>query len=77
MFNFAYFDVFCCFLCLLHLIYEFVHSRLLNKKIKTFCEKCNMPVYENEEHKCSLTSEQLKKLSEFILLLKGENNGSK
>lgn len=64
----------CAALCLLHVLISVVLHRRTGKKIKSLCQKCGLPEYDDEPHECSpstlLTSTQLKALSAFIAALK-------
>ncbi|UPW41621.1 hypothetical protein [Peromfec virus RodF8_38] len=59
-----------------HFLVTLVFSIKNNRKITKLCDKCNIPIVEGEEHDCSLSSEQLLKLVDFVKSLKdGNDNG--
>lgn len=43
---------------------------LTGKKVDKFCKDCGMPIYKNTEHNCTLTNEELKLLTDFIVKIK-------
>lgn len=63
-------DIACIVFCFLHFLISTISAFKTNKKIKDICSKCNSPIYEDTPHDCSLTSEQLKLLTSFIISLK-------
>ncbi|QXN75100.1 hypothetical protein [Microvirus mar26] len=73
-----YFEILCpsiCFVvCLIHSVIQLVVSHKTGKKITSLCEKCGLPVLDDEVHKCSLSPEQLSKLVDFVASLKGHDN---
>lgn len=44
--------LFCFSYCIFHTIVSCVNAVKLNKKITSLCEKCGLPIVENEEHSC-------------------------
>lgn len=67
-----------CFLCsLVHFIAELILSYKQNKRIKELCSMCGFPVYDGEKHNCKLTSEQLNSLYNFVVSVRGSDDGSK
>lgn len=61
-------------------IVELVKARKLNKTITKLCDKCNMPVYEGEDHECfelfkSLSKDEVTLILGFVNYLRGNRNG--
>lgn len=46
---------------------------LSNKKIDKFCKDCGLPIFQNQEHNCILTNEELKLLTDFIVKIKKDH----
>ncbi|WGL30985.1 hypothetical protein [Dipodfec virus UOA04_Rod_618] len=72
-------EILCCFLCVIHLIVglittlvTLIKNHSLGKKINGLCDKCSLPTYENETHKCLLSDEELNKVVDLLISLKGE-----
>lgn len=69
--------ILCVALCILHLIIGIISSISQNKKINKICAKCGSPVFEGENHTCTLSYEELSALVAFVRDLKGDNeNGN-
>lgn len=47
-------SIFCLVVCLIHFVVQFVTNKKLGKKINALCKHCGMPVFDKEEHNCSV-----------------------
>lgn len=63
-------------LCVIHVVVDFVLARKNGKKLNKLCSKCGLPVYDDIEHKCFLSDHQLTALYDFVLSLRGGDNGN-
>ena len=65
----------CGLFCFFNCLCGFIRAAKTDKKITKLCEKCGVPVLEDEKHECPLSEEQLTALTVFLASLKGDKNG--
>lgn len=61
----------CALVCCVNCFCSFLRARKTGKQIERLCEKCGVPVVENEQHSCALNSEQLTALELFVASMRG------
>lgn len=73
-------DLICIIVCsvctLFHLLSGIISSLITGKKIDHICKDCGQPVLKGEEHECVLTPEQINKVVELVVSLRGDSCGN-
>lgn len=61
----------CGIVCLVNCLCTTIRAHKTDKKITKLCEKCGVPIVEDEAHSCVLNAEQLIALEHFVASMRG------